>query len=252
MNSSPTLRIDEQVAEALEHAVAVVVGKRQLAGARHAHETRRAALERAVGPAFGVGGGDEEIDGGFDEGPVVGREGGAGEALQAIGDAAAVELVLQSAIAWMIEGAVGHRPPPRCALHSRHDTARSGHWRVSPHICQRERTARQQGASRRRRIRQKVAGRPLPLAHVRPSRLVNPDVVYQCVVPDGANPSVEQGRDRSGRYGRVNNEVVSSLGNQGVCTTGSGGCGRPHVAARARDRRPARAFRDEPRHGPGR
>jgi hypothetical protein len=43
--------IDDDVAEALEHAVAVIVGKCDLGRAGDAHKARRAALERAIGPA---------------------------------------------------------------------------------------------------------------------------------------------------------------------------------------------------------
>ena len=105
----PDVRIDQQIAEALEHAVAVVIGKRQFGVRRHAHKARRAALERAVRPAFGVGGGDEEIDRAFDERLVVGGERRARQLLlQAIGDAAAVELILQAAIAVVIHDDCGH------------------------------------------------------------------------------------------------------------------------------------------------
>ena len=46
--------------EALEHAVAVVVGEDQQVRRDHAHEARVAALEGAVGLALGVGGRQEE------------------------------------------------------------------------------------------------------------------------------------------------------------------------------------------------
>ena len=80
MNSRPTFGLTSEIAEALEHAVAVVVGKRQLARPGHAHEARHAALERAVRPALRVGGREEEIDRAFDERLVVGGERGAGRA----------------------------------------------------------------------------------------------------------------------------------------------------------------------------
>src|SRR5215210_6293868 len=53
-------RVDPEVAQALEHAVAVVVGPDQEVGRDHADEARIAALKGAVGPALGVGGGEEE------------------------------------------------------------------------------------------------------------------------------------------------------------------------------------------------
>ena len=101
--------VDQHVAEALEHAVAVVVGKRQLVGRGDAHEARRSALERAVGPPFRVGGREEEIDGALDERLVVGGEGCARQLLlQPVGDAAAVERVLQPAVAVVIHDARRH------------------------------------------------------------------------------------------------------------------------------------------------
>src|SRR5262249_1703608 len=45
----PDMRIDADIAEALEHAVAVVIGKRELRWRGNPDEPRRAALERAIG-----------------------------------------------------------------------------------------------------------------------------------------------------------------------------------------------------------
>src|SRR4051794_21529129 len=42
----PDMRVDQEIAEALEHPVAVIVGKRDLAVAGDAHESGRPTLER--------------------------------------------------------------------------------------------------------------------------------------------------------------------------------------------------------------
>lgn len=99
------------IAQALEHAVAVIVWEGQLAGAGDAHEARQAALERAVRPPLGVGRRQEEIGQALDEGAVAFAELLAREAAQPVGDAAAVELVLQAAISLVVE--VGHGLRPR-------------------------------------------------------------------------------------------------------------------------------------------
>lgn len=101
----PDLRVHRDVAEALEHAVAVVVREGELVGRSHPHKAGEAALEGAVWAAVGVGGGEEEEEAGaLDEGPVGVGERGAREMLFfAIGDAAAAEGVLQAPAAFMVE-----------------------------------------------------------------------------------------------------------------------------------------------------
>src|SRR6185503_7401873 len=64
------LRVDEEIAEALEHAVAVVARKRQRLRIHHADKAGPAALVRAVRAALRVGGGEEEHGPRLDEGPV--------------------------------------------------------------------------------------------------------------------------------------------------------------------------------------
>ena len=97
------MRVHDDVAEALEHAVAVVVGEGQFAIAGQAHEAGHAALERAVRPALGVRGGEEEIGRAFDEGLVVGAEGRARQSfLQPVGNAPAVEAVLKLPVAVVV------------------------------------------------------------------------------------------------------------------------------------------------------
>src|ERR1043165_4663900 len=54
------LRIDAQIAQALEHPIAVVIGKNQKIGRGNPHESRFAALEGAVRPTLRVGRRDEE------------------------------------------------------------------------------------------------------------------------------------------------------------------------------------------------
>ena len=73
--------IDHDVAEALEHAVAVVVGECEFGRAGDGHEARHAALERAIGLADRRGSGEEEEFERLDEGLVVFREFGVAEAL---------------------------------------------------------------------------------------------------------------------------------------------------------------------------
>src|SRR5262245_25710663 len=93
------MRVHNHIAEALEHAVAVVIGKRHLRGIRNAHESRHATLERAIGPPASVGGRQEKIGGAFDESLVVCTECGSGELFfEAVGNASAIETVLQLTI----------------------------------------------------------------------------------------------------------------------------------------------------------
>ena len=112
----PDIRIDQQVAQALEHAVAVIVGKSQLAGSRHPHETRHAGLERAIRPALRVGSGDEEKGGALDEGLVVVGERGARQLFfQPVGDPPALEAILQVPVAVMVHDA--HVCPLKPGIH---------------------------------------------------------------------------------------------------------------------------------------
>ena len=65
-------------------------------------------LERAIRPSLGVRGSKKEIRRTLDKRPVVGRELLASELFQAVGNPAAVELILQPAIALVKHDAVGH------------------------------------------------------------------------------------------------------------------------------------------------
>jgi hypothetical protein len=51
-------------------------------------------FEGAIGPSLGVRGRKKEIRGTLDKGPIVGRELGADKTLQAVGNPAALELIL--------------------------------------------------------------------------------------------------------------------------------------------------------------
>jgi hypothetical protein len=109
----PDGAIDQDIAETFEHTVAVVVRKRKLRCSGHPDKARHAALEGAIRLAPGVGGGEEEIGRAFDEGLVVGRELRARQLLfQAVGNAAAVESILQPPIAVVEHDAVGHGLAP--------------------------------------------------------------------------------------------------------------------------------------------
>src|SRR5262245_59832511 len=93
------MRVHNQIAEALEHAVAVVIGKRQLRGIGNAHESRHAALERAIGPPTSVGSRQEKIGGAFDESLVVCTECVSGELFfEPVRNASTIETVLQLTI----------------------------------------------------------------------------------------------------------------------------------------------------------
>src|SRR5260221_15242 len=88
-------RVDEQIAEAAEHAVAVVARKRELGLAGHADEAGRPAFVRAVGPSLVVGGGAEEQRPAIDERAVFVAEVSARKLLvEPVGEAARVVAVL--------------------------------------------------------------------------------------------------------------------------------------------------------------
>src|SRR5437763_1725904 len=95
--------VDEQIAEAAEHAVAVVARERELGYAGHANEAGCPALERAVGPPLAVGGSEEEHGAGFDKSAVFVAEVPARQFLvEPVGEAARVEAVLQRSHAGVI------------------------------------------------------------------------------------------------------------------------------------------------------
>src|SRR5262249_49838498 len=119
-----------------EHAVAVVVWEYQQVRRGDAGEAGQAALERAVRPPLGVGGGEEEERRLLDEGLVGVVEAVAPQRLvQAVGQGAAASQILQLALALVIHGgplqvsggggrawrrprpavAGGRTPPPRTA-----------------------------------------------------------------------------------------------------------------------------------------
>jgi hypothetical protein len=88
-------------------AVAVVARKLELVGAGHAHEARVAALVRTIGPAFGVGAGEEEQRAALDERLVLLLEGGAAEPLvEPVGQATCVVAVLQGAHPGVVDAVV--------------------------------------------------------------------------------------------------------------------------------------------------
>src|SRR5262245_45189034 len=105
------MRVSADVAEALEHAVAVVVGKDEEVGRNDAGKARRAALERAIGVAVRGRSGEEEKRAALDEGLVAIGEAIAAELLvEPVGQRAAAELILQRAIAVVEHGHGGTHP----------------------------------------------------------------------------------------------------------------------------------------------
>ncbi len=95
----PDVRVREQVSHRQVHPIAVVVRKRDRAFVEHSHETRIAALVRALGVSVRVGRGEEEHVHALDEGAILGVDHRARKKLlvQAVGEAARVEAVLQLA-----------------------------------------------------------------------------------------------------------------------------------------------------------
>src|SRR3954453_17551975 len=104
--------MDQDVAEALEHPVAVIVGEGEFGWPGHPHESRHPTLEGAIRPSLGIGGGKKEIRRTLDEGAVVRRKLGARKRFEAVGNEAALELILQPAVSLMIHDAIGHRSSP--------------------------------------------------------------------------------------------------------------------------------------------
>src|SRR2546429_4666083 len=131
--------IGDDVAETLEHAVSVIVGKCDLGRPGDAHKARRSALERAIGPPFGVRCRQEEIWQAFDELLVVGREFLAHQLLlQPVRNPAAVEPILQLSISFVIHDALSHgrtssSDSPGRAWSTRPDPRREAyHFMVTP------------------------------------------------------------------------------------------------------------------------
>jgi hypothetical protein len=89
------VRVDQHVAEALEHAVAVVTGEGQRVRVDHPHEAGAAALVRAVRASLGIGGGQEEQRSALDEGAIGIGEGVVHDHLdQAVGQSARAVAIL--------------------------------------------------------------------------------------------------------------------------------------------------------------
>ncbi len=107
----PDAGINENIAKAFEHAVAVVIGKCELRRSGDADEARHSTLARAVRPSFGVCRGEKEIGRALDERFVVGRKLRARKLLfEAIRDPATLEPVLKTAVPIVIHDAISHGP----------------------------------------------------------------------------------------------------------------------------------------------
>ncbi len=103
-------RIDADIAQALEHAVPVVVGEREFGRTDHPDEARRAALERAIRPARSIRCREKEESDALDECAVALDESGArGFLLEPVGDAPAVERILQGAVTIVVQDRARHR-----------------------------------------------------------------------------------------------------------------------------------------------
>jgi hypothetical protein len=130
-------RVDQHVTQALEHAVAVIIREGQLRRARDRDEPGHAALEGAIWPSIGVGRREKEVRSALDECPVIGRKLRAAKTFQAIGNSAAVKLILQPAVSFVKHDAVGHHRSPWSMgvadiRHSRARVAGSRFWRNNP------------------------------------------------------------------------------------------------------------------------
>src|SRR5215207_215770 len=125
--------IGDDVAETLEHAVAVIVGKCDLGRPGDAHKSRRSALERAIGPALGVRRRQKEVWQAFDELLVVSRKFLSHQLLfQPVRNPAAVELVLQLPIAFVVHNAVSHGVASSSDSPRAGDAAGQFPWRSIP------------------------------------------------------------------------------------------------------------------------
>ena len=109
----PDMRIAPDVAQALEHAVAVIVGIDQEIGGYDPREPGRSALERAIGPPFGVRGGQEEEGQALDKRLVAVRERRAmGLFQQAVGQRDAAKAALKLAVSFVVHRIHPSRTPP--------------------------------------------------------------------------------------------------------------------------------------------
>ena len=105
------IAVDHNVAEALEHAVAVIVGNASSEAPVTRTKPGMPPLNEQSGVALRIGGGEKEIGGALDEGLVVGGERRARQFFfQPVGNAPAVEAVLQLPVAVVIHDA--HRRNP--------------------------------------------------------------------------------------------------------------------------------------------
>src|SRR5713101_7692783 len=95
----PDMRVDGEVADTLEHAVAVVVRKCKFRRSGDPDKSGRATLEGAIRMSGRVGGRYEEIDAAFNKDLVVVSERGTRPLLEAIGKAPTAKLILKYAIA---------------------------------------------------------------------------------------------------------------------------------------------------------
>src|SRR5262249_45872258 len=98
--------VPHEIAHGIEHAVAVVTGERDGLGIEHADEARVAALVRHRRSALVIDAGEKEHVAALDEGAMLRRNLGLDDAaLDAVGEPAGVETVLQLAMARAVQSA---------------------------------------------------------------------------------------------------------------------------------------------------
>jgi len=88
------------------------IGKGQFGRPGNGYEPRHTTLEGAIRPTVGIGRCNKEIRHALDKSLVVRRERSARKGFEAVGDAAALELILQPSVSLMIHDAIGHRSSP--------------------------------------------------------------------------------------------------------------------------------------------
>src|SRR3990172_107139 len=105
----PDVRVHHEIAETLEHAVAIVARKRKRLRVQYPDKSRQAPLVGAIGPPLCVGRGEEEQRPALDERAILIGEGGSCQDLdQPVGELARGEPILQPPRAIVIHRYIFH------------------------------------------------------------------------------------------------------------------------------------------------